>query len=74
MNRIDRLAIDEAFRQVAADCLQRRHPHAMWLVGKRPEDMNDTTITEAVRRLKSWLAEQPELPIHPDSWIAKRDA
>lgn len=73
MNKIERIAVDEEFRQAAADCLVRRHPHAAWLAGKRPEDMNDATITEAVRRLKAWLAEQPPLLIHPDSWIAKRD-
>jgi hypothetical protein len=57
VNRIERMALDEAFIQAAADCIQRRHPHGMWLAAKRPEDMGDATIAEAVKRLRAWLAE-----------------
>lgn len=60
MNRIERLAANEAFVQAAADCIQRRHPHAAWLAHKRPQDMSDSTICEALRRLRSWLAEHDE--------------
>jgi hypothetical protein len=71
MGPVERVALREAFRQVAADCIQRRHPHGMWLVGKQPEQMSDATLQEAVRRLRAWLAEQPPLEIHPDSWLAR---
>lgn len=74
MNRIERLEMCEAFRQVAADCIQRRHAAGPWLANTQPEAMNDATLTEAVKRLRAWLDGQPPLPIHPDSHRARHGA
>lgn len=74
MNRIERIATNEAYRQAAADCIQRRHPEAAWLAAKRPEDMNTTTICEVLRRLRAWLSEHPAEPPHPDSYRARHGA
>lgn len=61
MNRIERIVVEEAFVQLAADAIERQHPAADWLVlhGRIGQTgLTDAAIAAAVERLQAWLREQ----------------
>jgi len=74
VSAVDRLAWRERYLEAASQAIQHRHKHAVKLAVTRPEVLTDEQLIETVMRLDAWLLEQPELPIHPDSWTAKRNA
>jgi hypothetical protein len=74
MTPLERVHAEEMFAQLAADAIQRRHPQAVWLAEKgrgRPIPLKDDALEAACERLAIWLAEQPDLPVDPDSWLAR---
>lgn len=74
MTPLERVHAEEMFAQLAADAIQRRHPQAVWLVGKghtRPIPLKDDALGAACERLAAWLAEQPPISIDPDSYLAR---
>lgn len=74
MNRLERFHAEELFAQLAADAIQRRHPRAAWLAEKgreRPIPLKDDALGAAIERLAAWLAEEPPVDIHPDSYLAR---
>jgi hypothetical protein len=77
MDRVERVQMEEMWLQVATDAICHRHPHAQWIADHSrglPIPLTDAALEAAVERIGVWLAEQPPLPIHPDSRIARRDA
>lgn len=74
VKRLERVRMEEMFLQVAADAIQRRHPQASWIAAHSrglPIPLSDAALEAAVERLGVWLAEQPPLPIDPDSYLAR---
>ena len=69
---VDRLWLLEEYRELAAQAIRHRHRHACKLVEMQPEKLSGGTLAETVLRLKAWIAEQPELPVDPNSWLARR--
>ena len=77
MRPLERVHAEELFAQLAADAIQRRHPQAVWLAEKgreRPIPLKDDALEAAIERLAAWLAEQPPIDIHPDSYLARHGA
>lgn len=64
MSRLRRLMNEERLVQLAADAIQRRHPHAGWLARtiQMPIPLPDAKVEEAIEKLTAWLEEHPELP------------
>lgn len=71
---IVRLDMHEEYRELAALAIRHRHKSGWKLAHTRPESLADEQLAETILRLKGWLAEQPELPVHPDSWAARKGA
>lgn len=57
MNALERMDLQEAYTDLAAKAILRRHPHAMWLAHKPARDLNDRLLVAAVERLRAWLDE-----------------
>lgn len=75
VDKVERLHLEWMWLQVASDAIQRRHPHAQWIADHSrglPVPMKDDTLLAAVERIGVWLAEQPPIPIAPDSELARR--
>lgn len=75
MTRIERVKLEEMWLQVATDAIQRRHPHAAWIAAHSrslPIPLKDDALQAAVERIGVWLADQPPLPIAPDSYLARK--
>ncbi len=68
---VARLNLREEYRELAATAIRLRHKHAVKLARTQPEDLDDGTLAEAVLRLTAWIAEQPPLPVDPDSYLAR---
>jgi len=77
MNRVERVRAEYRFVSLVGQAIYRRHPQAAWLarygaIGR--VTLTDRALEAAIARLDTWLAEQPEPPIHPESWIARKGA
>lgn len=68
---VARLTLRAEYRDLAATAIRLRHKHAAKLARTRPEDLDDGTLAEVVLRLTGWIAEQPPLPVDPDSYLAR---
>jgi hypothetical protein len=76
VTRMERLRMEEMFLQVAADAIQRCHPQAPWIVAHSrglPIPLTDAALEAAVERLGVWLADQAEVPVDPDSYLARHE-
>lgn len=71
---IARFHLNEEYRELAATAIRMRHKHALRLAETQPESLDDGVLAETVLRLKAWIAEQPPLPIDPDSYLARHGA
>lgn len=75
MKRIERVQMEETWLTVATQALLHRHPQAQWIADHSrglPIPLSDEALEAAVERIGVWLAEQPPLPVHPDSETARR--
>ena len=72
LDRFARFELSEQYRALASTALRMRHKHSAKLATTQPEDLDDGQLAETVLRLKAWIADQEELPIHPDSELARR--
>jgi len=57
---IQRLDLDEEYRDVAATAIELRHKHAIRLDQTKPESLDNRTLAVTVLRLKGWIAERTE--------------
>jgi hypothetical protein len=71
LSALDRFYLREEYRELAAQAIRQRHRHARKLVETEPESLSDGALAETVLRLKGWLADQPPLPVDPDSHQAR---
>ncbi len=71
---VARYHLREEYRALAATAIRLRHKHARKLAETEPERLDDGVLAETVLRLKAWIAEQPPLPIDPDSYRARHGA
>lgn len=69
---VDRYYLTEEYRELAAQAIRLRHKHAAKLAETRPEELSDGQLAGTVLRLKAWIAEQPPLPVDPDSYLARQ--
>lgn len=67
-----RLDLCERAIELAATAIRHRHPDAPWLATLRPEDIAAEHLIDLVMGLEAWCAEQPPLPVHPDSHLARQ--
>jgi hypothetical protein len=72
LSAVERLEWSERFRSLAATAIRLRHRHADWLARAQPTDMDDGALVDIVQQVEAWIAEQPPLPIHPDSHAARQ--
>jgi hypothetical protein len=68
---VERFHLSERFLELASTAIRLRHRHAGRLATTRPDDLTDGHLAETVLRLEAWIAEQPPLPVHPDSYRAR---
>lgn len=77
MNKVQRVMAEYRFVALAGEAISRRHPQAEWLAEHGHLDrigLTDRALEAAIARLETWLAEQPQPTIHPDSWTARKGA
>lgn len=68
---IERFWLCQEYRALASTAVRMRHKHAVKLAATRPEELTGEVLAATVLRLKGWIAEQPELPVDPDSVLAR---
>lgn len=69
---VARFHLAEEYLDLAATAIRMRHKNARKLAATRPDDLSDGQLAETVLRLKAWIAEQPPLPVDPDSRRARQ--
>lgn len=75
VNKVERVQMEEMWLQVATDAICHRHPHAQWIADHSrslPIPLSNAALEAAVERIGVWLADQPTLPVDPDSELARR--
>jgi len=58
LSSFGRYMAEEEYTDLAAFAIRHRHEQAAWLVKHQAKDMNDTTLLEAIKRLKAWSETQ----------------
>jgi hypothetical protein len=75
VNRVERFRMEQMWLTVATEAILHRHPAAVWIADHSrglPIPLKDDALEAAVERIGLWLADRPDLPVDPDSALARQ--
>lgn len=75
LSPVEKHAAAERLIDLCAQALRLRHPQSRsfrYLTPSTVRTWPDARVLAAISTMEAWISEQPPLPIHPDSYLARK--